>query len=263
MGRVYFPNNWIGNLEKSTWVPPIPGALKGKAEAQAVYHCEEIVQGKRNGRKAIVKVRMQVPPELPPSFNPKVRAQLAESVPAGWTRKKLHSLTHFNEKKCTVVPKLLNVVSSWQDGPEMPVPNGYLVFIVMEELPGVSLADYPPEKRDKIRASFKTSLTELFSFHGRPWDCRLENLIYDEKTDKSYFVDFEGVDVTEDKPALNFSDDYFYLWGLLEEEYSRSLPLLRNCLVRSQGLRLLMTALGATYYRLLPCVATYISKLDT
>ncbi|KAK2779795.1 hypothetical protein FQN52_002394 [Onygenales sp. PD_12] len=236
-------DNWIGDLwdnfelhcregtiwlisekisEKSTLLPSLPGVRRGKAEAQAVYHCEEIVGGRRNGRRAIVKVRMQIPPEFPPSFNPAVRAQLAETVPAGWTRKELHSLTHFNEKKCTAVPKLLNVVSSWQDGPEMPVPNGYLVFIVMEELPGVLLADfwsYPLWKRDVIRASFKRSLTELFSFHGRPWDCRLENLIYDEKTDKCYFVDFEGVDVTEDKQVLIFADLYFYLWGLMHEEF--------------------------------------------
>ncbi|KKZ60038.1 hypothetical protein EMCG_05220 [[Emmonsia] crescens] len=182
------------------------------------------MQGKPNGNRAIVKVRMQVPPDFPPSFDPAVRARLAKTKPAGWTRKELYGLIHFNEKKCTVVPKLLNVVSSWQDGPEMPVPNGYLVFIVMEELPGVPLGDfwnYPLPKRDMIRASFAKSLDELFSFHGRPWDCRLENLIYDEKTDKCYFVDFEGIDVTEDKETLEFDDLYFYIWHLKHESYGK------------------------------------------
>ncbi|OAX85368.1 hypothetical protein ACJ72_00257 [Emergomyces africanus] len=78
-------------------------------------------------------------------------------------------------------------MSLWQYGPEMPLPNVYLVFIVMEELPGVPLSNfwsYPLPKRDMIRASFARSLDELLNFHGRPRDCRPENLIYDEKTDK-------------------------------------------------------------------------------
>ncbi|KKZ61142.1 hypothetical protein EMCG_04243 [[Emmonsia] crescens] len=246
MGGIDFPNNWIGDLwddlylptlrddttwnigkkisEKSTLLPSIPGIQNGKAEAQAVYHCEEIVQNMATGKRAIVKVRMQVPPEFPPSLDPAVRAQLANRKPAGWTKKELDSLRHFNEKKCTVVPQQLLVVETWQHGPEMPVPNGYLIFIVMEKLPGVTLSDfwsYPLLKRDMIRASFAKSLDELFSFHGRPWDASLENLIYDEKTDKCYFIDFEGIDVTEDKEMLEFDDLYFYIWHLKHESYGK------------------------------------------
>ncbi|KMW67474.1 hypothetical protein BDBG_16654 [Blastomyces gilchristii SLH14081] len=64
MGRVNFPNIWIGNLgdnfklhchvwrinekitEKSTLLPSLPSIHRGKAEAQAVYHYKEIFQGR-------------------------------------------------------------------------------------------------------------------------------------------------------------------------------------------------------------------------
>ena len=99
---------------------------------------------------------------LPTQSQPAVRAKIAEDQPAGWSRLELPPLRYLNEKDCRVVPRLLHVVRSWQDGPEMPVPNGYLLFLVMEELPGVSLVDFwecdRPE-RDKVRASFRRSLT--------------------------------------------------------------------------------------------------------
>lgn len=57
--------------------------------------------------------------------------------------------------------RLLSVVGSWQDGPDMPVPNGYLLFLVMEEAPGVMLVDfweYDRAKRARVRESFDVSL---------------------------------------------------------------------------------------------------------
>ncbi|KAK2746735.1 hypothetical protein FQN55_005462 [Onygenales sp. PD_40] len=182
MGRV-FPDNWIGRLwdgfelrcregttwrigekisERSTLMLGHPSAGQDRAEAHAVYHCEQIVWGRPNDNRAIIKVRMQVPAEYPPSFNPEVRASLAQQQPSGWTLQEIQSLRYFNANKCTVVPKLLNVVRSWQSEPVMPVPKGYLVFIVMEKVPGVPLVkfwEYDLPKRDKIRASFRRSLT--------------------------------------------------------------------------------------------------------
>ncbi|OJD11458.1 hypothetical protein ACJ73_09533, partial [Blastomyces percursus] len=76
----------------------------------------------------------------------------------------------------------------------MPVPQGYLVFIVMEKVPGVSLVkfwEYDIVKRNKISASFHRSLTALLKLGARPSDCKLDNLVYDERPDTCYFVDFE------------------------------------------------------------------------
>ncbi|PGH16755.1 hypothetical protein AJ80_05070 [Polytolypa hystricis UAMH7299] len=209
--------------EKSRLAPAqFSSTGNGKAEAQAVYHCEQIIRGKPTGTKAVAKVRMQVPPDYPLSLSSVARAKIAEEEPAGWSRLELQSLRYFNEKKCKVVPRLLNVVRSWQDGRDMPVPNGYLVFLVIEEVPGMSLIDfweYDRPKRDKIRAAFRRSLTEQLNLHAHPSDCKLDNLVYDERTDKCYFVDFESIRVKEEKPPLKFADYHYFLWGLAYTDY--------------------------------------------
>ncbi|KLJ13654.1 hypothetical protein EMPG_11417 [Blastomyces silverae] len=245
MSRV-FPDNWIGNLwdgyelrcregtiwrigekisERSTLMPGHPSTGQGRAEAQAVYHCEQIVQGKPNDKRAIIKVRMQVPSEYPPSFNPDVRASLAQQQPSGWALQEIQSLRYFNAKNCTVVPKLLNVVMSWQSEPDMPIPKGYLVFIVMERVPGVPLDkfwSYELPKRHKIRASFLDALDrELLKLGARARDCKLDNLIYDQSTDKCYFVDFEDIEAKETNPAVQFSPDHYFLWGLAKDYNGR------------------------------------------
>ncbi|KAI2011112.1 hypothetical protein LOZ12_004666 [Ophidiomyces ophidiicola] len=235
--KVY--DNWIGNMwnnyklrcpdgtvwqvgkkisEKSLYTTDLSGGkCPAEAEAQAVYHCIQVVQGAVTQQRAIMKVRMQVPPINMSNLSLQARAEIAQKQPAFWTQFEVHALRHFNAKKCTTVPKLLNLVATLQNHSYTPVPNGYLIFLVMEELPGVPLTGfwkYGRLKRDKIRASFLRSLEELFSVHGSPGDCKLENLIYDEKTDTCYFVDFEETWVTEDEPILKVSDDDYFLWGL-------------------------------------------------
>ncbi|KAK2808823.1 hypothetical protein FQN50_004299 [Emmonsiellopsis sp. PD_5] len=239
MGQTEFPNNWIGDLwdnyelrchdrskwqigkkiaERSHWVPPhFTSTGKGKAEAQAVYHCKQIINDKPSGTKAIAKVRMQVPPDYPASFNSVVRGRIAEQEPFGWTCIEVNSLRYFNENECKAVPRLLHVVKSWQPDPDMPVPDGYLVFLIMEEVPGVPLVNfwtYDRAKRDKIRASFRRSLTELLNLHARPTDCKLDNLIYDEETDTCYIIDLESIPVKKDKPPVEFADYHYFFWGL-------------------------------------------------
>ncbi|OJD11457.1 hypothetical protein ACJ73_09532 [Blastomyces percursus] len=82
----------------------------GRAETQAVCHCEQIAQGRPSNKKAIIKVRMQVPPEYPASNDSSIRASLAQQQPSGWTLQELQSLRYFSKNECTVVPKLLNVM---------------------------------------------------------------------------------------------------------------------------------------------------------
>ncbi|KAL2391555.1 hypothetical protein RJ035_000001 [Blastomyces gilchristii] len=119
---------------------------------------------------------MQVPPEYPASNDSSIRASLAQQQPSGWMLQELQSLRYFNKNECTVVPKLLDVVRSWQGESDMPVPQGYLVFIVMEKVPAGAAARI------------------------------------------SYFVDFEDIKVEKTKPAVQFSSDHFFIWGLARDE---------------------------------------------
>ena len=70
-------------------------------------------------------------------------------------------MKHFNAMGCSVTPKLLHLVNSWQEEPGMPIPGGYMVALVMEKVPGVDLRDfwdYDSPKRDKIRGAFRRGL---------------------------------------------------------------------------------------------------------
>ncbi|KAI1953687.1 hypothetical protein LOZ57_000028 [Ophidiomyces ophidiicola] len=238
MGRLPFHQNWIGNLlddfiiespdgtiwklgeklsEKATFSPAErTGTGKAWAEGIAVYSCQQIING-RVVNEAIAKVRFQVPPEYPTSFNPEVRRKLALRDPSPWTQHELVSLRHFNQKGCKVTPKLLYVKRSLQEWEHLPVPGGYVVFILMQKVTGVPLVDfwdYDFDKREKIRAAFRNSLTELLRYHARPIDTHLGNIIYDEKGNKCWFVDYEHIFVDEEKEPRKFSENDYFGWGL-------------------------------------------------
>ncbi|KKZ60974.1 hypothetical protein EMCG_04397 [[Emmonsia] crescens] len=243
MDRERFHQKWIGDLfdafplwcpdgtvweigkklsERASFAPAeISGTGWAIAEAQAVYICHQ-VEGPSIGMEAIVKVRLQVPPKYPPNLNPHVRRKLALTNPSFWTAAEVSNLRHFNQKGCKVTPKLLAVKRSLQEWDCMPVPGGYLVFMVMERVPGVPLVDfwdYDFEKREKIRAAFQEGLKELFSHHGRPMDNHLGNIIYDEENNKCWFVDYEDVHVNEKRKPKEFTKSEYFFWGLASHEY--------------------------------------------
>lgn len=75
--------------------------------------------------------------------------------------KELLALQLLDKGGCSVSPKLLTWFNSWQT-PEMLIPGGYIMFLVMEKLPGEPLTDFwdrPFEEREKIRAAFRRAGT--------------------------------------------------------------------------------------------------------
>ncbi|KAK2828968.1 hypothetical protein FQN49_007223 [Arthroderma sp. PD_2] len=209
MGGQKFHQDWIGNLfddfviwcaeDGTEWLVGeklserarfAPGECtesgRPLAEGQAVYNCRQI-KGKSVGMEAIVKIRLQVPPEYPASMNPGIRRNLASIETSCWIDREVGSLWHFNKQGCKVTPKLLHLKRSLQEFDYSPVPGGYIMFIVMEKVPGVPLDhfwEYDLAKRDKIKAAFRESLTELYRYHAYPGDPRLGNIIYDEERNK-------------------------------------------------------------------------------
>ncbi|KAK2867842.1 hypothetical protein FQN49_003417 [Arthroderma sp. PD_2] len=235
MGGKKVHQNWVGNLFDSSVVRMPDGSeweirdkLSEKAtfapgrseqpwsEAQAVYNCQQ-VKGKSVGMEAIAKIRLQVPPDYPASLDPRVRRKLASRELTGWTKGEINTLRYLNEKGCTVTPKLLFAVQTWQDLDYMPVPGGHLTYLIMEKAPGVPLVnfwEYDRAKRDRIRAAFKKSAQELFSHHARPIDAHLGNIIYDEKKNKCSIVDYEQVLIDLKCPPKKFSNNAYFIWGL-------------------------------------------------
>ncbi|KAM5491880.1 hypothetical protein MaudMau93_001628 [Microsporum audouinii] len=238
MGRDRYTPNWIGNLfdnykvkcpDGSIWrfdekisekSLDIQGADPNYvvAESQAVYHCHQ-TKGPSIGVEAIVKVRMQVPFTYPTSSDPFVRSCEACVGVAAPTATEVAALEHFTKKDCTVVPRLLHCIRSYQDI-YMPVPGSYIIFLIIEKCPGVELTDfwdYDEAKRKKIRDAFRKNYTELLSCFADPADPGLRNIIYDEQENKCWFIDHEQTYILKDETPMMFYEKDFVYWGL--EEY--------------------------------------------
>jgi hypothetical protein len=70
-------------------------------------------------------------------------------------------MTHLTEFGCLSTPRLLDVAKNKQ-AEDMCLPGGYMLFILMEKLPGKMILDfwdYDLETRNRIRAAFKDSWT--------------------------------------------------------------------------------------------------------
>ncbi|KAK2807049.1 hypothetical protein FQN50_005623 [Emmonsiellopsis sp. PD_5] len=150
--------------ERSYFIPKYSDQGKTTAwtEAQAVFPCEQ-VYGPSVGAQAILKVRMQIPPEEYPSLDPAVRARHATTDYSPRAQGEVNSLAYFKNNGCSVTPRLLSTAVESQpiNDPSMPVPGGYIFSILMERVPGVPLGDfwtYDPEKREKIRNSFRKGM---------------------------------------------------------------------------------------------------------
>ncbi|KAK2799269.1 hypothetical protein FQN50_008545 [Emmonsiellopsis sp. PD_5] len=165
----------------------------------------------------------RVPTEYPGDEDPEEKAKLALPEIGPLCTQEINSLTHFNKMGCSVTPRLLTWVPHRQ-ALDMPIPDGYIVFLVMEKVPGVPLDNFRTfsfDKREKIRAAFRRALTELDRYGADPADTRLANLIYDEENDKCYIVDYEdiyvfpdGISVDDDIPRWRESN--YRRWGLAE-----------------------------------------------
>src|SRR5438105_11026390 len=64
---------------------------------------------------------------------------------------------------CSCTPKLLAFKWATQDQETMPVPGGYMIFLLMEKVPGQTLLDFDfwsfsKEKRQKMRECFRRSM---------------------------------------------------------------------------------------------------------
>lgn len=84
------------------------------------------------------------------------------------TEMEIMALERLTAKKCPYTPKLLSITQKQQDS-TMWIPGGWLVFILMEKVPGVPPFNffYPSKdqpamtrfQRDEVREAFKKALS--------------------------------------------------------------------------------------------------------
>ncbi|KAL8900637.1 MAG: hypothetical protein Q9207_005596 [Kuettlingeria erythrocarpa] len=191
---VRFADHTAWQLTKKLSEKPWEGTALGKrrepdedgewqpSEAHAVYECLQ-VQGPRLGSVAIVKVRIEVPYDLPPSDDPEERAKEASGMRLNdYTVQEIETLKRLTAGKCSATPTLLAVKvdvqdkssvlnstgkpgfsSRWDDNVQWWMPGGYIVYILMNKLPAEPLNSntywrgqlFTPEDRNEVRSAFK------------------------------------------------------------------------------------------------------------
>ncbi|KAJ8066883.1 hypothetical protein OCU04_004266 [Sclerotinia nivalis] len=97
-----------------------------------------------------------------------------------------------------------------------PVQGGYLVYLVMEKLPGdcilpgVFWGQWNKSERDDFRRAFEESAVLIRKLGVENRDKAMRNLLYDREDDKCYFIDWEDwrycdVDECLSLPNLQYS----------------------------------------------------------
>jgi hypothetical protein len=158
---------------------------EGPAEASAVFICKQ-QDSEQIGHEAVVRVRMQyetsylhrhdshqVITRIPSSEkelhpDPKHRAREASKTPSMYTKMEITALKRLTRVKCPHTPKLLSILRKEQDS-TMWVPGGWLIFILMEKVPGEPLDHFwkpsmerpamTRSQRDEVRKDFKEALS--------------------------------------------------------------------------------------------------------
>lgn len=71
--------------------------------------------------------------------------------------REVYNLENLTNGGCSCTPKLIDFDVFRQSEKGGPVPGGYIVFILMEKVPGKNLENFdtfPLEKRDRVRIAF-------------------------------------------------------------------------------------------------------------
>ncbi|KAJ5738478.1 hypothetical protein N7493_001633 [Penicillium malachiteum] len=187
-----------------------------ESEARAVFLASRMHGFGPN--RAIIKVRLQLAriPQTGTEDEPAVvRADQAVETFRDSFFSELEGLTHMRTARCSSAPMILSHLTQKQADYE-PVPNGYKRFILMEEVPGSSLAGkyhrFSMAEQNRVRAAFKIAWKDAIKcglVHG---DERIDNLIWDSDASKCYLVDWEWWDRVIQPIAWN--DTRFLAWDL-------------------------------------------------
>ncbi|KAK2761127.1 hypothetical protein FQN54_001647 [Arachnomyces sp. PD_36] len=210
----YFLDKEI-TLQDTTWsidsfIQEHPLKASGTAEAVAVFRCMEIEPNP--GTLGIIKIRASIPEDDEPEDDE--NKEMALNALSILEPRNLQILT---DAECSSAPKLL-AQEMFRQTDDMCDPEGYVVCIVMEALPGEPL---DPRKfwgsdrgrRDIIREAFRKAITEVGNCGIEHWDAGIQNLLWDETRGKCYIVDFEN---SENIAGTDFEWDelYWVRWGL-------------------------------------------------
>ncbi|CAL5872643.1 uncharacterized protein PFLUO_LOCUS6909 [Penicillium psychrofluorescens] len=129
----------------------------------AKYLCED-----ESSNRALMRVYMQVPWINTESYPPEERQKQA-TAESEEVHMEVVALRAFWKKSSSITPALLGFKEGRQTA-SMPVPNGYIIYLVWAEVPGVHLGDsmgptnfwkLPDDEKELIHKTFLRELQQV------------------------------------------------------------------------------------------------------
>ncbi|RAK83593.1 hypothetical protein BO79DRAFT_204325 [Aspergillus costaricaensis CBS 115574] len=177
-----------------------------------------LVEKKGSRTKAYMRIYKQIMNGGTEAESARMRARQANT---SWRPAELRVYQSLPHKRPLIVPRLLEekVIKQDESG---SVPDGFLIYVVYEIVPGVQLGDHRgadvfwaldrPE-RDLIRERFKEGRMKLYPWGFDPYPGKARNLVWHAPTSTLYFVGwflaYEGI---ENK---NWTPKFWQGWGLV------------------------------------------------
>ncbi|KAJ9359018.1 hypothetical protein DTO280E4_4881 [Paecilomyces variotii] len=140
-----------------------------------------------------MKIYMQIPYAGSEFELPAVRRRQADGFDR-FAHNEFTSLKTLTSNQCKSTPSLLDYKDEKQDD-FGPVPGGFILYLLMNELPGVRLTDdfwnLERAERDKIRQSFKAAWEDCVRCGVYKFGADISNLLWDKHREKIYIVGFQ------------------------------------------------------------------------
>ncbi|KAL1962842.1 hypothetical protein VTN77DRAFT_9117 [Rasamsonia byssochlamydoides] len=121
------------------------------------------------------------------------RAKQAITTVGQHAEMEITALGQLTKAGCSCTPTLFAWKQEKQES-HMWIPGGFLVYILMEKLPGIRLDNVwslDREERDEVRKSFKEAWEECRACGVINMDRSCRNLLWDRAAKKCYILDFE------------------------------------------------------------------------
>ncbi|KAH8811666.1 hypothetical protein F5884DRAFT_855005 [Xylogone sp. PMI_703] len=166
------------------------------------------------------------------------KAKQAKDTMSAMAEMEIEALEILTKAGCSCTPTLFAWKQDKQKGPDAWVPGGYIVYILMEKLPGITVDnfyfDLGREERDVLRGYFKVAwlyvlssiklFIQMSSLQQIPIirecmkcgvinsDRAIRNLLWDKENKKCYIIDFEIWQRPTEKHA--WCDGLYIAWNL-------------------------------------------------
>ncbi|KAJ9314530.1 hypothetical protein DTO271D3_5268 [Paecilomyces variotii] len=227
----FFASHWVGSEVKFTGANPSTWTLVEKmserddqddedqyqedpapSSAWALFQCRE---NNHSNNTAIMKIYMQIPYAGSEFELPTVRRRQADGFDR-FAHNEFRSLKTLTSNHCESTPSLLDYKYEKQDD-FGPVPGGFILYLLMNELPGVRLTDdgfgnLERAERDKIRQSFKVAWEDCIRCGAYNFESDISNLLWDKQLERSYIVGHQMS--RPSRPEDVWRDVWWLTWGL-------------------------------------------------